>query len=696
MGTAVNRQILAVVLLALVVGGVFCAGLSAAWAQEPPGRRLTEGFTPDGDGTDGDGEERDSVEVAGPPEDADPVDAMFARLSLRERVAQLMFVTLQGAPRPDSEDVHFMRNYPPGGVIVPSLAQPTSAVTYVSALRDGPPEATKRIPLFIATNMFDLPRREGTLRGRFTQFPSMLALAAANHPEATNGLAQLIGEHAETLGFNMHFGPSLELAPTLRQAPGSVHYPGSDPVFASMAAETIVEELRGRNVLSVPMGFPGGGGNRTRNHPPILYTPESALASHDLLGFASAIQAGAEAIHVSNTIAPTIDPRRVPSSISPLVITELLRDKMGFDGLVIAGPMDSRDVSEVLEPSDAAQMALEAGADMILWDQAGTRVRRAVDSIAHAMAEGELDPAVVNRAVRRVLQVKYDHGLLERERPDRNAAARLERRRTYPQAAYEAERRSITLVQNRGVLPLRDETHAPIGVTGVIGERALFEGLEEHLDHIVRRPMSTAQHAGAIHDFEIRRLTGMHGGFRTVVCVLTPDERIDGQRELIRQLQASGAKVVVVLLGYPRTLPELTDADAIVLAYGGREAYQQTMRAVADVLVGKGPLRMIDINSDLRTEVGKEEVFSIFDLIRAPAGRLPVTLEEPFVKGYSVGYDPSEAIRRVEWRFGEGSRAVRGSEVTHTFREPGRYPVTVTVTDTEGDTVTGRFYTVVE
>lgn len=689
--TAVNRPICVHVVLVLVMGGLFCAGIPAAWAQETPSGRLTEGFLPEQDDQD-----RETGEDAELSEEADPVEAMFQRLSLRERVAHLMFVTLQGAPRPDSEDLHFMRNYPPGGVIAPSVAQPTTAAAYVSILRDAPPESTKRIPLFIATNMFDLPRREGTLRGRFTQFPSMLALAAANDPEATNNLAQLIGEHAETLGFNMHFGPSLELAPTLPQAPGSVHYPGSDPVFASMAAETIVTELRARDVLSVPQGFPGGGGNRTRNHTPILYTPESALPSHDLRSFASAIKAGAEAIHVGNTIAPTIDPRRVPSSISPLVITELLRDKMGFDGLVIAGPMDSRDVSEVLEPSDAAQMALEAGADMILWDQAGTRVRRAVDSIAHAMSEGDMDPAVVNRAVRRVLQMKHEHGLLDRELPERNEARRLARRDTYPQAAYEAERRSITLVQNRGVLPLREESHAPIGVTGVLGERHLFEGLEEHLDQILRRPMPTAKHAGAIHDFVIRRLTGMHGGFRTVVCVLTPEERIEGQRELIRELQASGAKVVVVLLGYPRTLPELTDADAIVLAYGGREAHKQTMKAVADVLVGKGPLRMIDVNNDLRTETGKEEVFSVFDLVRAPAGRLPVTLEEPFGKGYSVGYDPREAIRRVEWRFGEGGRAVRGEEVTHAFDEPGRHPVSVTVTDTEGDTVSQRFYIVVE
>jgi len=691
MTIAVKRPICVQAVLMLALGGLFGAGISAAWAQETPSRRLTEDFLPGQDDA-----ERETPEVDERSEPADPVEAMFQRLSLRERVAQLMFVTLQGTPRPDSEDLHFMRNYPPGGVIVPSVGQPTTAAAYVTALRDAPPESTKRIPLFIATNMFDLPRREGTLGNRFTQFPSMLALAAANHPEATNNLARLIGEHAETLGFNMHFGPSLELAPTLRQAPGSVHYLGSDPVFGSMAAETIVGELRGRNVLPVPMGFPGGGGNRTRTHPPVLYTPESVLASHDLLSFSSAIQAGAEVIHVGNTRAPTIDPRSVPSSISPLVITELLRDRMGFDGLVIAGPMDSRDVSEVLEPSAAAQMALEAGADMILWNQAGTRVRRAVDSIAHAMSEGEMDPAVVNRAVRRVLEMKHEHGLLERERPERNRARQLERRQTYPQAAYEAERRSITLVQNRGVLPLRDETHAPIGVTGVLGERALFEGLEEHLSQIVRRPMSTARHTGAIHDFEIRRLTGTHGGFRTLVCVFTPDERIDGQRELIREVQATGAKVVVVLLGYPRTLPELTDADAIVLAYGGREAHQQTMKAVADVLVGKGPLRMIDINNDLRTEAGKEEAFSVFDLVRAPAGRLPVTLDDPFVRGYSVSYDPREAIRRVEWRFGEGSRAVRGEEVTHTFDEPGRYPVAVTVTDTEGDTVSQRFYIVVE
>ena len=669
--------------------GVAVLIVSLAAADDPLNRsRLTEELRPQWDEAAPSDTPIHTDILGGDPRE------MVGGLTLRERVSQLMFVPLQGAPSPDSEDARLLRNYPPGGVIVPAVMRPTTAAAYVETLRRAPLEAQRGIPLFIATNVFDLPRRDGGLRAYFRDFPTLLTLAAANDLQATEQLADMAAEYIDTLGFNTHLGPSLELAPTLRGAQGSVHCLGSDPVFASMAGRTIIEGIQKRNIVAVPMGFPGGGANRTTRQPAVLMTPEPSLATQDLMAYARAIQAGARMVHVGNTLTPTIDPVNRPASLSEPVITGLLREKMGFDGVVLAGPMDTADIGRLHDPSRAVRYALEAGADMILWRDGGNRIMRAVDHITHAVEQGEMDEAVINRAVRRVLRLKDEQGLRRRELPRESAARRLERR-TDAAETYELQRRAITVVQNRGnVLPLSDEASAPIGVTGVTAVEDLYEAMQDHVKHVVQQPITTARHAGAIHDFEIRRLT-RRAPLKTAICIFTGNERADGQRELIQALQARGTRVVVVLLGYPDRLTELTGADAIVLAYAMPEVAGPAMKAVAEALTGAGPIRITADGQELRTEAGKAETFSVFDIVQAPAGRLPVRIGDSFPAGHAVAYDPRKAIRRAEWRFGEG-RTIRGLEVEHTFRQAGRYPVTITITGANRDRHTGTFYVLAE
>lgn len=631
----------------------------------------------------------------GPGQEAEALSPMEA-LPLRLRIAQLMVVAPQGEPVPNTLDKVMLTRYPPGGVILPSLMKPRNAAEYAADLRAMAAGESPLVPPLVGGDLHALPKYGWGPRNFFPPLPSLMAVAAANDPRATEALAGLIAEHMKLLGLNFHLGPPLELAPTLSEAEGTVQNLGSDPEAVAEIGGALLKRLLDEGIVAVPTGFPGGGLDRTGNSPAVLLTPEAHLDGGPLLPYRRAIELGVPAIHVGNVLVPTLDPDNLPASLSRVVMRGLLRDRLGFEGVVLAGPIDSPDIVRDYDLALAAQRALESGADMLLWSAAGDRVMRAVEELAAAVENGTFSQDVVDNAFQRVVAMKESFDLAGREAPDPKEADKLERKREFPRAALEVERLSITCVQNRaGTLPLTKLDAMPVGVTGVAGVTELKDALEEYLKHVAEQPITTAKHAGQIMDFEIDRVTRYIEGARTIIVVLTSDMRPRSQQALVRAIKQKGPRVVVVLAGYPSSLPELAAADAILLTYGERDVLEQNMTAVAEVLMGQGPVGILHAVRDVRLRAGTPERFSVFDVVRVPAGRLPVTIEEPFVAGYAVPYDPTHSVRRVEWRFGDGDKS-KDFVTEKTFDAPGRYPITLTVRDHAKNETSRTFHAVVE
>lgn len=631
-----------------------------------------------------------------PPTAVSSLEIKMEQLSLGQRVAQLMVVTLQGPTMPDAQDSDFLSRYTPGGVVIPKILKPSVAVVYVEKLRASPDVARTGIPLLIGTDLYNLPNYGAARKEFFAQIPSLLTIAAADDPETTRRCAALMTDYLTTMGFNFHLGPSLVLAPSLPDAQGTVQCLGSKPAVTAAISRTLLNTFEEKGIIAMPMGFPGGGADRLGRDPAVLLTPKTLLAENDILPFRQAVDDGIGIIHVANTLVPTIDPAGRPASLSPAVMGDILRGELAFEGVIAAGPLDALAANRSTGGADAAVSALKAGADMLLWNQAGPRVMKAVDEVVAAVKQGQLGPAVIDAALGRVLRLKARYDLAHRQLQEVKTAEKSGKSKRYFEEAYQVERRAVTLVLNRdNTLPLRSPEAMPIGLTGVVGAKELHGALEKHIKPIVLQLMVTAKYTGHIQSFEFDRVTRRAEGLRTVVCILTNRQRVETQVELVRRLKEKGARVVVVLAGYPGALPDLMGADAILLAYCGDSAYAETMRAVADVLVGKAPLRVMQTRRDAYTRIGKTEAFSVRDLVQCPYGRLPVTLEPPFVAGLAVPYDPALAVKKAEWDFGDGKKA-KGLTVNHAYRKPGRYPVMLTVTDGQREETSGTFYVVVE
>jgi hypothetical protein len=332
---------------------------------------------------------------------------------------------------------------------------------------------------------------------------------------------------------------------------------------------------------------------------------------------------------------------------------------------------------------------------MIYWNQAGQRVKKTVDTIVSKIVANELSQDAVDNALRRVMEVKDRHNLRSRPLPRPADAEKLGKKRIYPKEALEVERRSVTLAQNRdGLLPLR-KASLPVSVTGVVGVEILANALEEYYKFVPRQRIASARHGNDIFDFEIDRITSHLLGIRTMIIIVTPEVRLSSQLKLISALQAKDIRVIAVLLGYPDTLPRLAGVDAIVLAYCDPAAPNVALLAVADVLAGRGPLGTMPVVPDVKARAGEMKRFNALDVVRAPAGQLPVDIEAPYVAGLAVPYDPTETIKKVQWDFGDGKKA-KGLVVERAYASAGRYPVTLTVTDKKGQVTKRTFYALVE
>ncbi|MCC6142281.1 MAG: hypothetical protein IT368_00595 [Candidatus Hydrogenedentes bacterium] len=622
-------------------------------------------------------------------EDPDPVNTLLTRLTLEQRIAQLMVITPEGRGQPNTSDFGVMDKYPPGAVILRQIIKPADAFNYVTKLRGL--EMKTKIPLLIGADLYQLSRRDRMAPSGFMQIPSLLALGAARHGESTRRVATILAEQLKAMGFDFYFGPSLALAPSVSGAPGSVDTFGSDPTYNGIAGSTFVQVMHEFSLLCAPTGFPGGELNHLPNSPSVLLTPGTVLAEEDARPYQMAVDQGVKMIHVGPVLVPTLESAQVPACVSSVVMRTWLRERMGFEGVIVAGPMDTLDVTRTMDSVEAAIRGLEAGADMIYWDEAGNLVMKAIAAIERAVAEGRMTEERINTSVRRILEAKVAQRSGGLAPQSEREIEKISGKRDFTKIVHEVERRAITLLKNDGfVLPLTEEGSMPIGLTGTTDIQVLRDALEKHIKPITMQRIGTARHLGRIQDFEINRITSHIEGWRTIVCVFTNDVEAEGQAELLAELKKRGVRVVLVLLGYPQNLPKLASVDAILLAYCDPATYTETMLAVADTLVGQGAVNIIPAEVAAVQHPNETRTYNAMELVRVPAGRLPVNLGHDFRVGTWAPYDPSKAIKKVEWDFGNGKH-MKDERVEYAYPEPGQYTVTLNITDKQGVVTSEQF-----
>jgi beta-N-acetylhexosaminidase len=340
--------------------------------------------------------------------------ALVDTLTLEQQVGQLFMVTIHGAQLPEAGRDFLQRHQPGAVVLFTSNFGPPEALTRLTNSYQAAITAVGAPPLLIAVD------QEGGIVQRltdgFSTLPLPRLLTATNNPELIAAYGTMVAEELRAVGVNMNLAPVADLETNPDNPIIQRRAFGSDPVITGDTLAHYVAGLQSGGVLATLKHFPGHGDTTSDSHVELPIVPHSRerLLSTEIVPFQRA--SSAAAVMVAHIWYPALEPAfERPASLSANVIDGLLRQELGYEGLVLTDALDMDAVDTRYSFAQAALMALQAGADIV---SAGPGINldmqiSAMQAVIDAVHSGALPAARVRESAERVLQTKARFGLLD-------------------------------------------------------------------------------------------------------------------------------------------------------------------------------------------------------------------------------------------------------------------------------------------
>ena len=334
----------------------------------------------------------------------------LTHLTLREKLCQMLIVTPEALPGAGDPVVNMtdecaaaLEAYPVGGVILfaKNLRSPEQLKALISDL-----QAASAVPLFVSVD------EEGGSVARIANsalfgaayIPNAKTLGREGVP-AVRAAGETVGAYLKELGFNMDFAPVADvLTGGGSKVIGSRSF-GTDPAHVGACAAAFAAGLESQGIIPVYKHFPGHGGPVGDTHEGFSATPRTLeeLEAEELLPFRTAIYAGARCIMAAHLAAPALSGDETPASLSHAILTDLLREEMGYDGLIVTDALNMGAIAENYATGEAAVLAVEAGADLLLMP---SDVEATLTALVSAVEDGRISEARIDESVERILKVK--------------------------------------------------------------------------------------------------------------------------------------------------------------------------------------------------------------------------------------------------------------------------------------------------
>ena len=238
-----------------------------------------------------------------------------------------------------------------------------------------------------------------------TKVDDMAAIGAGGDTSQAYEAGTNIGSYLKELGFNVDFAPVADVTIEGEESALGNRSFGSDPQLVGGMVTNVVNGIEGADVSACLKHFPGLGSTSADTHEGRVEIDKTLdeLRASDFVPFQQGIEAGVDFVMVSHVTAPALDEESLPSSLSKKVITDILRGELGFEGVVITDALDMNSITDYYTPGEAAVMALEAGADMLLMPE---DFEEAYQAVLSAVQEGTISEERLDESLERIYRVK--------------------------------------------------------------------------------------------------------------------------------------------------------------------------------------------------------------------------------------------------------------------------------------------------
>lgn len=524
-------------------------------------------------------------------------------MTLEQKVGQLLMVPYFGQfSNTSSEEflrlVRHVRELHVGGFIV--ATQPRKPYGFERSEIYSLAQLTNRlqsldpVPLLVTA---DFERGAGFRIKQTTSFPHNMALAATGDPQYAYQMGRIAATQARALGVHWLLAPVADVNNNPLNPIINIRSFGEDPAQVARLVAAFVKGCQEAGALCTAKHFPGAGDVSRDPHLELATVTgdRARLEQVELVPFRAAIEAGVSAIMTEHIAVPALEPDSgLPATFSYAISTKLLREELGFDGLVITDDLNMSAITARTWPGEAAVRAVEAGADVIL--SVSRRPEAAFAALRHAVESGRLSQERLDQSVERILRAKARLGLHRRSQVDVDELdAVLASPRFLEQAEQMADRGVVLLRDNAGLVPLRATKRQRGFLLVVSADPDTFPGgaLERELrprvdslavvraDPLYFKPEEVTLPPASLYDWSL-----------VAVFVRVADRKgnvalPDNLSALVRQVLNDAKPSVLLILGSPYLTERFPQAKTVLCTLSTAEI---TEGAAIRALFGQTPL----------------------------------------------------------------------------------------------------------
>ena len=339
---------------------------------------------------------------------------ILSDMTLEEKLWQLLFITqdeltdVYGPTMAGEGTREALSNYPVGGVIY--FDRNLKDADQIRSLLANT-QSYSEIPLFLGVD------EEGGMVSRLSgvgvtdRVSSMATYGEAGDKQAVYELGRTFADQLLGVGFNLDFAPVADVVTNPNNTEiGNRSFSG-DPVVAGEMVAEMVKGLQEGGVISCLKHFPGHGSTSADSHygMSVSYRTLEELRAEEFLPFVQGIEAGAELVMISHMSLPNVTGDNTPCDLSYTVVTELLRQELGFEGLIFSDSHEMASITSYYSCGEAAVLAIAAGCDVVLMPM---DKQEAFDGLLDAVKDGTLTVERINQSVLRILTLKCKYGII--------------------------------------------------------------------------------------------------------------------------------------------------------------------------------------------------------------------------------------------------------------------------------------------
>jgi beta-N-acetylhexosaminidase len=371
---------------------------------------------------------------------------LISKMTLEEKVGQMFQVGFIGT-KVTSEISGMIKEYHIGGIIyfrrnIKSLRQVSNLSNELQVLSIN---QRMGLPLIISTD------QEGGIVHRLiggTHFPGNMVLGATRNVELAKRAGQAIARQLKAVGINMDFAPVLDVNNNpLNLVIGTRSF-GGDPLLVADLGIAFIKGMQAEGVIACGKHFPGYGDTAIDPHLdlPVIEHGKKHLEKVELYPFKQAIKVGVDSIMTAHIYFPAIESRKgVPATLSYNLLTGLLREELGYTGIIITDCMEMKAIANSFGTIEGSVMSIEAGSDMVLVSHTLDKQIAAMEAVVKAVKEGRITEERINQSVLRILRLKKKRiGL---EIPPISDYRKIDKK-IEEEVAYQISRAGVTLAKD--------------------------------------------------------------------------------------------------------------------------------------------------------------------------------------------------------------------------------------------------------